>query len=155
MLDLIPVILTYGAIAIYLIILFLLTVVLKRTRKSFRTVLVLWFIIVIFSIVRRALNLLNLADMLNNELWDDLFAILNAALLLVSIYILFREIRELTDVRLNHSREARRETRLPPPRRPPYEGFERPEPPKRFEEEIPEGKRRLRVINGYVDFTSE
>jgi predicted membrane protein len=159
MLALAPIILTYASIAIYLVVLFLLGIVLKRTRGNFKTVLILWLVIVIFSLIRRTLNLLNLADVLNNELWDDLFSMVNAILLLISIYILFREIRSLTDVRLNHSREARRENQYPPPRRPAYENFERPSP-RRFEgennnERPSDGKRRLRVVNGYVDFTND
>lgn len=155
MLDLTPIILTYGAMAIYLVVLFLLGIVIKRTRGNFRMVLILWFVIVIFSFIRRALNLLNLTDILNNEIWDDLFSVVNAVLLLFSIYVLFKEIRRLTDVELHHSREARRENQYPPPRRGPGESFER-QTSRRYEEnEVPEGKQRLRVINGYVDFTKD
>lgn len=162
MVELIPIILTYIAMAIYLIVLFILTIVIRRTRGKFKTVLILWFIIVIFSLVRRTLNLLNLSDILNNEIWDDLFAIINASLLLLSMYILFREIRRMTDVEM-----GRREEHTPKSR-PKYfeENENRPElqrqerieerPIQRPLQSQPQREtRRLRVINGYVDFTKD
>ncbi len=104
------------------------------------------------------LNIFNLSEILNNEIWDDLFSVVVAALWIFAIYVLFKEIRELTDVGLHHTKEARRERNYPPPRRELGEAFERHHEDKIEEKNIRidnDGKRRLRVINGYVDFTNE
>jgi hypothetical protein len=147
MLDWVAITLTLGAMAIDLIVLFFLAAVTKRTKGRFRWTLIFFFIAIFILFIRRILNVLNLVSIYNIEVLDDSFAVIVATMFLIGVIYLFRDVRALTDVRLNHSRETRRENNFPPPRRPAYENFERQEPS--------EGKRRLRVVNGYVDFTNE
>jgi hypothetical protein len=157
MLDITSTVFSLIAIAVYLLSLFLLIVIMKRTRGKFKSSLVFWFISIIILIITRTLGLLSLYSLDIGEALRDGLVALASIFLIISIYTLFREIRSLTDVRLNHSREARRETSFPPPRRQPGEEFERQR--ERVEDKNVrvdgDGKRRLRVVNGYVDFTNE
>ncbi len=157
MLDWVAITLTLTAMAIDLIVLFFLSAVIKRTKGRFRWTLIFFFIAIFILFVRRILNVLNLVSIYNIEVLDDAFAVVVATMFLTGVIYLFRDIRALTDVRLNHSRETRRENNFPPPRRQPGEEFERQR--ERAEEKNirmdGDGKRRLRVVNGYVDFTND
>jgi hypothetical protein len=161
MLDAIPITLTVIAMIIDLIVLFILVAVTQRTKGKFRWTLIFMFVAIFFLFVRRILNLLDVSNIFNSEISDDILSIFVATLFLIAMIYLFRDVRGLTDVEVNHRREAR----FPPPRQN-FNRFERPEPPREFErqernEERGEDNyrptretRRLKVVNGYVDFTN-
>lgn len=113
MVDYTPIILTVIAMAIYLINLFFLYFILKRTRNTFKQTMVYLFIAIFILFIRRILNLLNLASLYNAEILDDCFAIIVASFFLISAVTLFRDIHQMTDVDVNKTKAAR----LPPPRR--------------------------------------
>lgn len=124
MLDLTPIVLTVMAMTLYLVNLFLLSAIMKRTRNEFKQTIVYLFIAVFILFIRRILNLLNLSTMYNTEVLDDAFAILVASFLLMSAITLFRDIHKMTDVDANKTKAAR----LPPPRRLPSERYNRMQP---------------------------
>lgn len=147
MLDLTATTFSLIAIAMYLIALSFLIVVMQRTRNRFRRSLIYLSISVFILLITRILGLLNLYSIFNGEDLRDGLVALASILAVVFVYTLFKEIRGLTDVELHHTKETRRENSFPPPKRSSYENFERQEPR--------DGKRRLRAVNGYVDFTNE
>lgn len=107
MLDIIPISLTYAAMAIDVLALFLFFAVIKRTRGGFRLSVIYLFIAVFFLLVRRVLNILDLSAIYNTGFLDDASAVIVAFFLLLSAISLFRDIRKLTDVKSNHRREMR------------------------------------------------
>ena len=132
MLDITPIVLTIIAMALYLINLFLLSAILKRTRNELKQTMVYIFIAIIILFIRRILNLLNLTALYDAEILDDTFAILVALCLLMSAITLFRDIHKMTDVEANKVRGGI------PPRRRPVENYHeryRHEPPQRLRPE--------------------
>ena len=160
MLDWTLVTLTIAAIIGEIIVLFLLFATLSRTRGRIRTSFIYLIVVASLLVIRRTLYLLDIAQISSGtdlSYIDAVLAVLLAIFLILTVYNIYRSVRELTDVELHHTKEARRENQYPPPRREPGEEFERQR--ERVEEKNVrvdgDGKRRLKVVNGYVDFTNE